>query len=90
MGWNTAFEELTELPLDEAGNVPVLLPFARKKRLQMFGHNLVEHGLLGLPGTIRLSPIELAGTLKGSRLRHEPPAFAGGVPSAGSSDETVS
>ena len=30
LGWNTAFEELTELPLDEAGNAPVLLPFARK------------------------------------------------------------
>jgi hypothetical protein len=58
MGWNTAFEELTELPLDEAGNVPVLLPFARKKRLQIFGHHLVKHSLLGLPGTIRLSAIE--------------------------------
>ena len=85
MGWNTAFEELTELALDEAGNVPVLLPFGRKKRLQMFGDDLVKDGLLGLPGTIRLSAIELAGTfLKGCRFLHETSAFAGGVPSAGS------
>lgn len=83
MGWNTAFEELTELPLDEAGNVPVLMPFARKKRLQMFGHDLVKYGLPGLPGTIRLPAIELAETfLKGCRFLHETSAFAGEVPSA--------
>ena len=55
MRWNTAFEEVTELPFHEAGNVPVLLPFARKKGLQMFGDDLVKDSLLGLPGTIRLS-----------------------------------
>ena len=59
MRWNTAFEELTELPLDEARNVPVLPPFARRKRLEVFGHDLVKHGLLGLSETIRLSAIEL-------------------------------
>jgi hypothetical protein len=52
--------------------VPVLLPFARKKRLQVFGHDLIKHGLLGLPRTIRLSAIELAGTfLKGCRFLDE-------------------
>jgi hypothetical protein len=52
--------------------VPVLLAFARKKRLQIFGHDLVKHGLLGLSGTIRLSAIELAGTLlKGCRFLHD-------------------
>lgn len=69
---------------DKARHVAILLQLTRKKGLQIFGQNPIQHGLFGLARTIRLSA---AGHTRASEIRrsvHGTTESACGLPSPSS------
>jgi hypothetical protein len=54
---NATFQKRSKLVLDETRNGTASCPLQGEERLQMFGHDLVQNGMLRIAGTIAASGI---------------------------------